>query len=157
MRSGDVCVFPFIYEGVRHESCTYARSETAWCATEVNREGEVITERWGDCSLHAESSCQEECRTVGGPSPHSACVFPFTHAGVVNTECTTEGLGQPWCSTQTWDNGTHISGQGLYGVCGPSCPGGDRSCTPGDTWQQDCNTCQCSQQGELETLSVLSL
>merc|ERR1712061_877353 len=103
--SGQPCVFPFIFQGVRYESCSFARSETAWCATEVNREGVVMTNRWGDCNLHAESSCQVEsrqsqsvprCVTVGGPSPGSACVFPFIHNGVVNTECTTEGLGQPW-------------------------------------------------------------
>ena len=131
-KSGQVCVFPFIYQGVRHEKCTKAGgSERPWCATEVNREEEVLTNRWEDCNLHSETSCPvenvtEECRTVGGPSPDSPCVFPFLHQGVRHTECTRAGLGQPWCSVATYYNGTHISGKGLYGLCPPSCPGGER-------------------------------
>jgi len=131
--SGHLCVFPFTYQGVTYEKCTYARSERPWCATEVNRDNVVITNKWDDCNLHSETSCPVEkkteaqdipqCWTVGGPSPDSPCVFPFTHNGVRHTECTTEGLGQPWCSIATYYNGTHISGKGLYGLCPPSCPG----------------------------------
>lgn len=143
------CVFPFTFEGVRHERCTYARSETAWCATEVDSQGEVRINRWGDCSLHPESQCQveEECRTAGGPDSDSPCIFPFRHNGVLNTECTTDGLGLPWCSTRVWANGTHISGRGLYGLCSPSCPGGDRRCEVGQVWQVQCNTCTCGPSG----------
>lgn len=137
--SGQLCVFPFVYQGVRYEACTYAGgSERPWCPTEVNRNNVVITNKWEDCNLHSESSCPLEkktegqdvsgCRTVGGPSPDAPCVFPFTHNGVRHTECTTAGLGQPWCSIATFYNGTHISGAGLYGLCPPTCPGGERGC-----------------------------
>merc|ERR1719422_1858123 len=67
-RSGDVCVFPFIYEGVRYDRCSYARSEAAWCATEVDRVGEVVAGRWGDCNTHPESSCEVE--SVCKPGDH---------------------------------------------------------------------------------------
>merc|ERR1719410_220183 len=143
--SGQLCVFPFTYQGVTYDKCTLAGgSERPWCATEVSREGEVITNRWDDCNLHSETSCplenETECRTVGGPAPDSPCVFPFTHLGVRHTQCTTEGLGQPWCSIATFYNGTHISGKGLYGLCDPSCPGAGRSClvTEGPARGQQC-------------------
>ena len=144
-------MFPFIYQGVRYEKCTFASSERPWCATEVNRDNVVITNKWDDCNLHSETSCPvenktdagdiTECRTVGGPSPDSPCVFPFTHQGVRHTECTTVGLGQPWCSIATYYNGTHISGKGLYGLCPPSCPGGERRCrvTEGPARGQHCH------------------
>ena len=35
------CVFPFIYEGNTYEECTtVGDGESAWCATEVNSDGE---------------------------------------------------------------------------------------------------------------------
>ena len=117
------------------------------------------TNRWADCSLHPESQCQveEECRTAAGPDPDSPCIFPFTHNGVLNTECTTEGLGLPWCSTRVWPNGTHVSGRGLYGLCSPSCPGGERRCEVGQVWQVQCNTCTCSPSGILSRYSLLTV
>merc|ERR1711988_1998147 len=84
------------------------------------------------------------CITEGGPSSNQKCVFPFRHDGIVYNECTTAGLGQPWCSVATYINGTHINGQGLYGLCPKTCPGGNSKCRPGSKWQQDCNTCECS-------------
>ena len=30
---------------------------------------------------------------------------------------------KPWCSTRVYDNGTHVSGGGHYGVCGHGCAG----------------------------------
>jgi len=152
-KQAELCVFPFTYRGVRYEKCTYARSATPWCATQTNNDGVVITNKWGDCSLDGDSECEVEqtqpkdnpsCVTVGGPSPNKKCIFPFTHGGVVYNECTTAGLGQSWCSVAVYSNGTHISGQGLYGLCPSTCPGGQDTCSPGRTWQVDCNTCTCS-------------
>jgi len=152
-KQGELCVFPFTYRGVKYEKCTFARSATPWCATQTNSDGVVITNKWGDCSIFADTSCEVEetqpqdnprCISVGGPSPNKRCIFPFTHAGVVYNECTTAGLGQAWCSVAVHANGTHISGQGLYGLCPSTCPGGQDTCSPGNTWQVECNTCTCS-------------
>jgi len=154
-KQGEICVFPFTYKGVRYEKCTYTQSSRPWCATQTNNKGEVITNKWGDCSLTGDSSCEAEqrsqplgnprCVTVGGPSSNKQCIFPFTHGGVVYNECTTTGLGQSWCSVAVYANGTHISGQGLYGLCPSTCIGGQAdTCTPGRTWQEGCNTCTCS-------------
>ena len=46
-RTGDTCVFPFSYAGVEHYHCTYADSPTAWCATQVDSQGVVVTNKWG--------------------------------------------------------------------------------------------------------------
>merc|ERR1712158_244392 len=45
------CVFPFSYEGVTYNKCTNAGSENgaAWCATEVDANGEVVRNTWEDC------------------------------------------------------------------------------------------------------------
>ena len=43
--TGSTCVFPFTYKGVEHYQCTYADSPTPWCATQVDSEGVVVTNR----------------------------------------------------------------------------------------------------------------
>jgi len=146
---GQLCQFPFIYKGVRYDKCSYADSATPWCATELNTRGEVITNRWGDC---ASSSCQVEdknglssdCITNQGPVANTNCVFPFRHNGVIYNECTTAGLGRPWCSVLTYANGSHAAGRNLYGLCPETC---SVQCSPGEKWQQDCNTCTCDYDG----------
>ena len=113
--------------------------------------------RWGDCTTDAASSCDIEttllptCTTTGGPSPNKPCIFPFRHNGVTYSCCTTDTLGQPWCSTSTHANGSHISGQGRYGLCPSTCPGAEGyivNCVPDSPWTKDCNTCICSSTGE---------
>jgi len=188
---GDRCIFPFVYKNVTHLRCTYADSPTPWCATRVDQQSnEVITNRWGDCLLSSQrSSCPAEtlnlpsCTTVSGPDTGKSCIFPFRHNGVTYKKCTSAGLDQAWCSTKVNSNGEHIGGQGFYGICPTSCPGGENnanqlcknrdrwtegcstcecitgkavctyrdcsstSCTPGDVWQVDCNTCICTPSG----------
>merc|ERR1719477_279329 len=125
-RTGESCVFPFIYQGVEHYHCTYAYSPTAWCATMTDSQGVVVTNRWGDCETNALSSCQEEqislqsCTTQSGPYPSQPCVFPFRYNGVTYTSCTTQDKSQAWCSTTTTLAGTHIPG--YFGYCPSSCP-----------------------------------
>ena len=71
------------------------------------------------------------CKTVGGADPGKSCVFPFTTSPdlVTRTECTTYGTTpddpNPWCSTLTDENGTHVGGQGKWGYCAPKCHGND--------------------------------
>jgi hypothetical protein len=112
--------------------------------------------RWGDCNIDDDSSCEVEdtslptCTTTGGPSPNHPCIFPFHHCGVTYSSCTSAYLGKSWCSTATYPNGTHMKGQGKYGLCPPSCPGAEAvqpDCVPGSTWAEDCNTCVCSSTG----------
>jgi hypothetical protein len=63
------------------------------------------------------------CRTVSGPNTGAPCVLPFIYKGIQYDGCTTvDGdNGQPWCSTQVDNTGTHVGGAGQYGNCGPSC------------------------------------
>ena len=42
---GRLCVFPFKFEGVKYDACTYAKSETLWCATKVAEDGDMIPNR----------------------------------------------------------------------------------------------------------------
>ena len=44
---------------------------------------------------------EPECVTVGGPSPESPCVFPFTVGGETHTECLTGRL-ETGCVTYTY-------------------------------------------------------
>ena len=157
-RTGDTCVFPFTYLGVTHSQCTYSDSPTPWCATQTDSEGAVVTNKWGDCQVSSLSSCQTEsltspsCTTESGPRPAQSCVFPFRHLGITYNACTTVGELAPWCSTTTTLAGTHVEGE--YGFCPSSCPLDAASpppvtsCTPGSVFQEDCNTCVCSPEGE---------
>ena len=43
--SGEKCLFPFTYLGVDHFQCTYAQSPTPWCATEVDSNSTVVTNK----------------------------------------------------------------------------------------------------------------
>merc|ERR1712013_277016 len=101
-QEGTQCVFPFTYLGVEYYKCTYAASPVPWCATMVDSNGTVVTNKWGDCSNSALSSCPVEsidvpfCVTQGGPQDNMPCVFPFRHLGVTYTSCTTIGKDMAW-------------------------------------------------------------
>ena len=56
------------------------------------------------------------CRTVG----EDPCVFPFTYRGNTYNECTTVDEPEPWCSTETTDDGSFISGE--WASCNEHCP-----------------------------------
>ena len=81
---------------------------------------------------------------MGGPAANTSCVFPFTVNGVTYTSCKTdgkvntscystwfwgikvttcrsEGLDEPWCSTATTEDGTHVAEQDNYGQCPDNC------------------------------------
>ena len=49
--NGQKCIFPFIYKGETYNSCTKVDSYLAWCALELNPNGngEVIPGKWADC------------------------------------------------------------------------------------------------------------
>merc|ERR1712243_485764 len=58
---GELCVFPFKLKGVEYNACTYVESEKLWCATEVQDDGVMVPNRYGDCDLvenvNGESIC----------------------------------------------------------------------------------------------------
>ena len=47
------CVFPFIYNGVKYNTCTYAGSQhtegVAWCSTSTDNYDNHIQGSWGNC------------------------------------------------------------------------------------------------------------
>merc|ERR1712226_1110023 len=86
---GSHCFFPFTYNGVEYYRCTYADSPTPWCATMVDPNNTVVTNRWGDCSTSQLSNCPEDtpditsCTAESGASrssPSATWVSPTTHA-----------------------------------------------------------------------------
>ena len=66
---------------------------------------------------------EDTCKTVGGPSANQPCVFPFKWSGKTYTSCPVDpdDSDETWCSTKTDSEGNHITGQGLWGQCGPKC------------------------------------
>merc|ERR1712038_856498 len=132
-QEGTQCIFPFTYLGVEYYKCTYAASPVPWCATMVDSNGTVVTNKWGDCSNTALSSCPVEsitvpsCVTAGGPQDNMPCVFPFRHLGITYTSCTTTGKDMAWCSTNTTSAGEHVEGN--YGYCPSTCPGAENNTT----------------------------
>merc|ERR1711936_398398 len=68
------CIFPFKYEGVSYTECTDVDSDSLWCATSLNDNGEYLT--YGFCKENEAAEvdvcagqCQkanEECRVEGG-------------------------------------------------------------------------------------------
>merc|ERR1712066_1011924 len=106
---GTQCVFPFTYLGEEYYQCTYASSPTPWCATMVDSNGTVVTNKWGDCGNTALSSCPVESITLPSCVTEDSvpCVFPFRHLGTTNTTLA----------------GEHI--EGYYGICPDTCPGAE--------------------------------
>merc|ERR1712233_243175 len=112
-KANDTCIFPFTYNGVEYYRCTYADSPTPWCATMVDPNNTVVTNRWGDCSTSQFSNCPEDTPDIASCTAESgaACVFPFRHLGITYSSCaSTDLLSSAWCSTSTHENGTHILG-----------------------------------------------
>merc|ERR1712215_228840 len=80
---GERCMFPFKYGDKMYHKCTYTNSPTPWCPTLLDSDNRVVTNRWGDCNIEADSSCEVEplnlpsCTTGGGPTSGKECLFPF--------------------------------------------------------------------------------
>jgi len=151
--SGEKCVFPFIFKGIKYYECTFSESSTPWCALEKDSSGKVVTNRWGDCSTYNRICPIEnnnnnnnnnygDCYTTGGPDRNKQCIFPFIHGGVKYHDCTREShpQGELWCSTRVRSDGTHIAGQGHFGTCSGLCYG----TTDAATWSNWGSWGQCS-------------
>merc|ERR1712223_1383110 len=119
-KANDTCIFP----------CTYADSPTPWCATMVDPNNTVVTNRWGDCSTSQFSNCPEDTPDLPSCTAESgaSCVFPFRHEGITYNSCaSTELLSSAWCSTITHENGTRILGS--ESLCPSTCPGATTATT----------------------------
>merc|ERR1712064_243773 len=131
--AGQSCTFPFKYNGVEYYQCTYADSPLPWCATETDSSGNVVPNKWGDCSVSQTSGCTQEtitvptCTTSSGPETGKSCVFPFRYNGIVYSECTSVDQSAAWCATEVDAGGNYISNK--YGFCPSSCPSSGSSTT----------------------------
>merc|ERR1712227_1201235 len=109
-KANDTCIFPFTYNGVEYYRCTYADSPTPWCATMVDPNNTVVTNRWGDCSTSQFSNCPEDTPDLPSCTAESgaSCVFPFRHEGITYNSCaSTNLLSSAWCSHN--NNHHHIN------------------------------------------------
>merc|ERR1712110_698747 len=88
-KANETCIFPFTYNGVEYYRCTYADSPTPWCATMVDPNNTVVTNRWGDCSTSQFSNCPEDTPDIASCTAESgaSCVFPFRHLGITYSSC----------------------------------------------------------------------
>merc|ERR1712203_1255271 len=131
---GSHCFCPFTYNGVEYYRCTYADSPTPWCATMVDPNNTVVTNRWGDCSTSQFSNCPEDTPDLSSCTAESgaSCIFPFRHEGITYNSCaSTDLLSSAWCSTSTHENGTHILGS--ESLCPSTCPGATTTATTSTT------------------------
>merc|ERR1712098_473748 len=58
---GEPCVFPFKLHGVEYNACTYVESEKLWCATEIEDNGDMVTNRYGDCDQYTNTNGKIVC------------------------------------------------------------------------------------------------
>ena len=48
-RTGELCVFPFIYNSVEYSHCTGVDHNVNWCSVEVDDSGQYVQDKWGNC------------------------------------------------------------------------------------------------------------
>ena len=118
-RPGQACVFPFRHLGIVYNSCTSVGQSAAWCSTSTTTAGTHIEGEYGFCP----STC---------PTDTSAATTTTT----TTTSTTTTTVSSVTTTTTTTTSTTTTT------TAAPTV------CTPGTTFQQDCNTCVCSPSGE---------
>merc|ERR1712038_2117912 len=47
---GDLCQFPFVYDGKKYDYCTKADSSRLWCSTRTDNANKHQTGNWGYCT-----------------------------------------------------------------------------------------------------------
>ncbi|RXN03106.1 Matrix metallo ase 9 [Labeo rohita] len=91
--NGAPCVFPFVFQGVKYDSCTTEGRTDGyrWCATTANFDTD---KKYGFCP-------NRDTAVIGGNSEGEPCQFPFTFLGNKYSGCTSEGRndGKLWCAT----------------------------------------------------------
>jgi len=63
---GDICVFPFKYQGVLYDKCTQANHIRPWCSTSTYSNNQHISGKWGDCSSSCPSGEKKSCKDHNG-------------------------------------------------------------------------------------------
>merc|ERR1711879_258625 len=48
--AGHKCEFPFIYDGMKYDSCTSIENTVPWCATQTSDDWGYLQGNWGECS-----------------------------------------------------------------------------------------------------------
>ena len=43
------CIFPFNYNGTSYSDCTTVGHDQLWCPTQVDVDGNLLEEQWGNC------------------------------------------------------------------------------------------------------------
>jgi len=100
-KDGDVCGLPY--------GCTFT--------------GTPCKQPLGICLKNKciKDRASDTCKTVSGAKPNLPCHFPFILNGKKHNGCVYEGYDKAWCSTRTFDTGTHMEGH--WGNCDhASCP-----------------------------------
>uniref|UniRef100_UPI00358EAFD6 72 kDa type IV collagenase n=1 Tax=Myxine glutinosa TaxID=7769 RepID=UPI00358EAFD6 len=103
---GELCHFPFVYEGKTYNTCTKeGRTDGyTWCSTTADFDKH---NKYGFCP-------SPELSTFGGNANEEPCKFPFTFQGKTYSACTQEGRtdGSYWCSTTS-----NYDDDKKYGFC----------------------------------------
>ncbi|XP_005801450.1 matrix metalloproteinase-9 [Xiphophorus maculatus] len=103
---GDICHFPFTFEGKSYTTCTTeGRTDNLpWCATTADYNKD---KKYGFCP-------SELLYTFDGNADGAPCVFPFTFVDKEYESCTTEGRsdGYRWCATTS-----NFDTDKKYGFC----------------------------------------
>ncbi|XP_030067918.1 matrix metalloproteinase-9 [Microcaecilia unicolor] len=121
--NGEICHFPFRFEGEYYSSCTSeGRTDgLLWCATTANFDKD---KKYGFCP-------SENLFTFGGNSDGEKCVFPFIFDGESYDACTKDGRkdGYRWCSTTA-----NFDQDKKFGFC----PNRDTAVTGGNSQGDPC-------------------
>ena len=95
---GDSCIFPFKASDsdVLQTSCIFDDHLTPMCATEVDKNGVMLKNKWGTC-------LDERNIAFKGPGSGKHCVLPFVYNGIWRDTCIIEPHTEFWCPTAMSD------------------------------------------------------
>eukprot|EP00747_Dinoflagellata_sp_TGD_P163726 gnl/TRDRNA2_/TRDRNA2_182724_c0_seq1.p1 gnl/TRDRNA2_/TRDRNA2_182724_c0~~gnl/TRDRNA2_/TRDRNA2_182724_c0_seq1.p1 ORF type:complete len:572 (+),score=57.60 gnl/TRDRNA2_/TRDRNA2_182724_c0_seq1:114-1829(+) len=127
-QDGQVCKFPFRYEGIEYNVCTSADStEGAWCPLVS---GEFLQgQPWGICRrthscFQATGVGTTNCLTSGHKSDGDGnvgageqCYFPFTYKRITYNTCSASTWRATWCPTAKGP----VTFESPWGTCPDDC------------------------------------
>jgi hypothetical protein len=127
------CVFPFIYDGIKYDTCTLHHSwndattglPIAWCSTETDAAGMHVSGKFADCNGKCPTAprCSAHCKTewLGDGQCDSHC--DNDSCGKDAGDCTHGKVGAEWLKQETlcaedWKNMATDSASGELHTCG---------------------------------------